>query len=521
MAVTSFGSASAGLQPYEQIFTSSGTWTKPAGVKTVEVTCVGGGGSGQQSYASTAGGGGGVFKGIVDVSSLSTVPVTIGAGGNRALNTVSGATGGITSFGSLVAATGGVGAGLSNYSAGESGTWYYPNVSGKTTILATSGATLTASGIDAWQVNAGVAWNGSYYIAVYGNVVKKSTDGLAWTTVTTSGLTSSVSVQYPSQMAYANGLFVIGSINTGSTKYATSPDGTTWTERTIPGTGVSVNAISYANGRWYLGTNQAPNSLYYSTDAINWTACTTNAGSSTVGRVAYGNGVYVATKNYSPSYGAEMLYSSDGITWTLTSYQVYNNPGVNAGVIFLNGKFYAWSGQLSYSGSGNTQLWSSTNGQTWTGSTSAMSDPIINVAHTTGGLMAILQYSNQYVYYTKDGLETGQGWITNFPMSIFSNGTTITAIRGNTSNGAAGTLSGFDGAGYSYPGGSNNPYSVGGSFGGHYTAINVSSNVYISPTIDGYGRGGQSNTPPLAPGDGGFANNYDGKPGIVKIRWWA
>jgi len=73
-----------------QIFTASGTWTKPTGCKYIKVTVTGGGGGGGASnYEGKAAATGISF---IDVTSLSSSTVTIGAGG--AATNVSGATAG-------------------------------------------------------------------------------------------------------------------------------------------------------------------------------------------------------------------------------------------------------------------------------------------------------------------------------------------------------------------------------------------------------------------------------------------
>ena len=96
-----------GLQSV-QTFGVNGTWTKPAGVSKIKVTCIGaGGGGGSQG---TGGGGGGtsiIF--LLDVTAITSEVVTIGAGGSGAGGTGSGTAGATSSFGAHCSATGGQG----------------------------------------------------------------------------------------------------------------------------------------------------------------------------------------------------------------------------------------------------------------------------------------------------------------------------------------------------------------------------------------------------------------------------
>jgi hypothetical protein len=95
-----------------QVFTSTGTYTKPTGIKTIKVIATGGGGGGYSgSPTRNSGGGGGAgatcIK-VIDVTSISSISVTIGAGGAGGTgDNYNNASGGSTSFGSHCTAGGG------------------------------------------------------------------------------------------------------------------------------------------------------------------------------------------------------------------------------------------------------------------------------------------------------------------------------------------------------------------------------------------------------------------------------
>jgi hypothetical protein len=113
------------VTPAGQAFTSSGTFTAPAGVTSVRVFVFGaggGGGSGCDLWGGGGGGGGGYATNVVSVTPGQSYPVTIGAGGTGGTGSCGQASAGGTSSFSSVSATGG--------SAGSSGTVNVAEVGG-------------------------------------------------------------------------------------------------------------------------------------------------------------------------------------------------------------------------------------------------------------------------------------------------------------------------------------------------------------------------------------------------------
>ena len=133
-------SAPSGIPVKIDVFTANGTWTKPAGAKSVHVVVIGGGGgggSGRKSAsaavgAASGGGGGGAAysERILDASILgATESVTVGAGGaggasqtTNSTNGNNGVSGGNSSFGSFVIASGGTNGGGGTTTTGTAGT---------------------------------------------------------------------------------------------------------------------------------------------------------------------------------------------------------------------------------------------------------------------------------------------------------------------------------------------------------------------------------------------------------------
>lgn len=120
-------------QAKTEVFTSNGTWTRPSGVTSVIVECIGAGGGGGESDAGAGadqagGGGGGGGYAMAEVAVSGNVTVTVGPGGaggtGGGASSNDGSAGGNSSFAGDVTVTGNGGSGGK---AGDNGT---PNGSG-------------------------------------------------------------------------------------------------------------------------------------------------------------------------------------------------------------------------------------------------------------------------------------------------------------------------------------------------------------------------------------------------------
>lgn len=103
-----------------QVFTGSGTWSRPAGVRYIKVQVQGAGGGG--SGHGEGGGAGGYSEKFIDVTGISSVSVYIGGGGSGTYYSGAGGNGDYAGFGPYLSAGGGHGANRQNqYSGGVSG----------------------------------------------------------------------------------------------------------------------------------------------------------------------------------------------------------------------------------------------------------------------------------------------------------------------------------------------------------------------------------------------------------------
>lgn len=147
-----------------------------------------------------------------------------------------------------------------------------------------------------------VAWGNDILVAVSTTgAAATSGAGAVWSTLS---LTAS---SYWKAIAFGNNLFV--AISGGGTVAATSPDGTTWTTRTLPSVRDSWTTLVF-NGTLFLATSDKGEGAV-STDGIDWTKITGVYYG--VRDVAYGNGLFVGVEENS---GATCATSLAGNAWT-------------------------------------------------------------------------------------------------------------------------------------------------------------------------------------------------------------
>lgn len=290
------------------------------------------------------------------------------------------------------------------------GKYFVTNLSRNTLYYSTDAINWTVSASD---LSRDVVYtNGVFFYVDKGgskyNYIERSTDGINWSCVLTSGSTYSFdsvkvlngkifAMQYTggvhycssdngvtfTQMSgtvsaecYVNG-FYYGCDYKSKKYYLTySSDGITWTNTSILLSTVSSVYVFYAFNKWWTPTS---NGLYYSTNGENWTLL-----NSDITSLSYMNGVLIGN-------GGEYV-STDGATWkTLSLYP--SKTIVSNGTGFVG---------YSYSGSTYTYYYSA-DGTAWTQSYS-------------GSDMAGLSVANGWYYTSCQRSKDGITWESISPI---------------------------------------------------------------------------------------------------------
>jgi hypothetical protein len=248
------------------------------------------------------------------------------------------------------------------------------------------------------NLNGVVYGNGLWVAASNGVGLASSPDGITWTT--------RLSANNLYSLAYGNATFVAVGF---SGKIYTSPDGITWTLRTSPfGTGY-LRCLTYANGMFVAGGSDGSSNMLLakSTDGITWTATSyaTTLGTY-VQSVAFGNGLWLVTD------GAPSVQTSpDLVTWTPRTTGIGSNqqtaPVYGAGMwVIVNQNGYTAT---------------SPDGVTWTAHFTNLfgtGDVVDQIAYT--GSLFVAVGANTKISTSPDGLTWTAATGTGYTNTIYS-----------------------------------------------------------------------------------------------------
>ncbi|MDG3577114.1 hypothetical protein P7F60_11995 [Rhizobium sp. YJ-22] len=158
----------------------------------------------------------------------------------------------------------------------------------------------------------GVAYGNGIFVAVgfdpnNGQVVAcVSPDGVTWSAsnITASGYSAF-------SIAFGNGVFVVvGGSQLNQISGFTSPNGTSWTQRTLPSDTGTIRDVTYTGSLFIAVRAFGASGIYTSPDGTTWTA-RTSPGSGTIYGVANGASLSIAV-----GAGGLIISSPDGVAWT-------------------------------------------------------------------------------------------------------------------------------------------------------------------------------------------------------------
>jgi len=388
-------------QTYQQVFSTSGTFTVPLGVKTVEVTAI----SGNQTQCGAA-----VVKGILDVTSTPTLNIAIGAaGGTTTIN---------TSDVIAIAPSGGF------QISGNSTVDFHRYGGGGLTKSVSKNLTPVAPYRTRYvqqsrtgnqvMVDFGDASPGNHRIGNLNAATPTVAPGSLYDFATPQyqngilmGMTNPLGVGTGSGTT-ANDLGIIGygriSTTTNATAYSPGARSSTrgyirfLSDSTGGNNEFLCNGIA-ASGTFVVGViNDNTNTYYTATQSAalqtpgNWTARTLPATINAAG-VAFGNGAFVIA----PQSGQSIFTSADGTTWNTMGFTA--TPRSVSNVQFAQGLFFLLCGGFYYT---------SANGSTWTERTS----PVTNMSDILWN-----PFDSKYYAWGSNGMSSstdGITWTTEF-----------------------------------------------------------------------------------------------------------
>jgi hypothetical protein len=211
----------------------------------------------------------------------------------------------------------------------------------------------------------GIAWNGSYWVAVGANsgatiCIAKSSDGMTWTNSTDNPFSGGVGLGIAWNASY---WVAVGNNTGGTVCIAKSTDGMTWTNSTNnPFSGGIGLGIGWNGSYWVtIGFNTGGTvTIAKSTDSLTWTNATDNPFAGGVGRGIGWNGSYWVAVGGNLDNTVTIAKSTDGLIWTNSTDNPFSG-GAGYGITW-NGSYWVAVGANT---GGTVTMAKSTNGMTW------------------------------------------------------------------------------------------------------------------------------------------------------------
>jgi hypothetical protein len=274
-----------------------------------------------------------------------------------------------------------VGAGNNTIAYSINGQYWYPSNS-STSIFSTSGND--------------IAWNGSIWVAVGAgqNTIAYSPDGINWTGAGMPFLSSGNGIAWNGSIWVA-----VGSGTSNTIAYSTDVSGNIWTGSNNSTTifSTSGNGIAWNGDMWVAVGAGTSNTIAYSPDGINWTGATNSisGGNTTTIFSTSGNNVgwnglmWVAVGSGTNN---TIAYSYDGKEWTGAGNSIFSLSGY--GVTWYKA-YNTWIAVGN--GTSNTIAYSS-DGINWKGSSNPTS-----IFPATGSYGMGIASTSGVVFYTNQG----------------------------------------------------------------------------------------------------------------------
>ncbi|MCP5045780.1 MAG: hypothetical protein GY940_01310 [bacterium] len=236
-----------------------------------------------------------------------------------------------------------------------------------------------------------VCYGGGQFVAVGdAGLIRTSSNGSSWTN-RSSGTTRNIyAITYGGGQYVAVGYHGI---------ILTSSNGSSWTERNpYTANGLSFTSVAYNGTNLYVAAgvsdpkNGINSRLVTSPDGITWTERSSGTSAEFRG-MCYGNGKFVAAGS-----SGNIMYSSDGINWTVNGVTGVNNYSA----IYAGGQFML--------GGQNGRLYTSTNGTSWTKRSTGTTNYFMGLTHN-GSNYAGSGNSDGYTCSMALISATGASWV--------------------------------------------------------------------------------------------------------------